>query len=55
MRARPAQSTGIITDPLPPLVDNHVTWLTTLVAEKTARFRELGGTGPVRVVLLGHS
>ncbi|BGP05328.1 hypothetical protein JCM10049v2_001133 [Rhodotorula toruloides] len=36
-------------------VDNHVTWLTTLVAEKTARFRELGGTGPVRVVLLGHS
>ncbi|GAA6041294.1 hypothetical protein JCM8097_001321 [Rhodosporidiobolus ruineniae] len=36
-------------------VDNHVVWLTQLVAEKTALFRERGGTGPVRVVLLGHS
>ncbi|BGP45523.1 hypothetical protein JCM10450v2_001342 [Rhodotorula kratochvilovae] len=36
-------------------VDNHVVWLTELVAEKQAMFRERGGTGPVRVLLLGHS
>ncbi|GAA5885174.1 hypothetical protein JCM6882_007261 [Rhodosporidiobolus microsporus] len=36
-------------------VDNHVAWLTQLVAEKTALWKERGGTGPVRVVLLGHS
>ncbi|GAA5875329.1 hypothetical protein JCM1840_001931 [Sporobolomyces johnsonii] len=36
-------------------VDNHVTWLTKLVAEREAEYREKGGTGPVRVVLLGHS
>ncbi|GAA6047729.1 hypothetical protein JCM3770_001748 [Rhodotorula araucariae] len=36
-------------------VDNHVVWLTELVAEKQAAFRERGGTGPVRVILLGHS
>jgi hypothetical protein len=37
------------------VVDNHVVWLTELVAEKKALFRERGGTGPVRVVLFGHS
>ncbi|CEQ39247.1 SPOSA6832_00751 [Sporobolomyces salmonicolor] len=36
-------------------VDNHVTWLTNLVAERQAEYREKGGKGPVRVVLLGHS
>ncbi|GAA5829159.1 hypothetical protein JCM11251_004145 [Rhodosporidiobolus azoricus] len=36
-------------------VDNHVAWLTELVAEKTALWKEKGGTGPVRVILLGHS
>ncbi|GAA5954406.1 hypothetical protein JCM8115_004578 [Rhodotorula mucilaginosa] len=36
-------------------VDNHVTWLTDLVAEKTAEYRQAGGTGPVRVILFGHS
>ncbi|GAA5973312.1 hypothetical protein JCM11641_003067 [Rhodosporidiobolus odoratus] len=36
-------------------VASHVAWLTQLVAEKTALYRERGGTGPVRLVLLGHS
>ncbi|BGP18978.1 hypothetical protein JCM10213_002602 [Rhodosporidiobolus nylandii] len=36
-------------------VDNHIVWLTQVVAEKTALFRERGGTGPVRLVLVGHS
>ncbi|GAA5998020.1 uncharacterized protein JCM10292_002266 [Rhodotorula paludigena] len=36
-------------------VDNHVTWLIQTVAEKQARYRELGGTGPVRLILMGHS
>ncbi|TNY20065.1 hypothetical protein DMC30DRAFT_273263 [Rhodotorula diobovata] len=36
-------------------VENHVTWLEDLVKDKEAMFRERGGTGPVRVVLLGHS
>ncbi|GAA5868229.1 hypothetical protein JCM8547_002284 [Rhodosporidiobolus lusitaniae] len=36
-------------------VDNHVMWLTTLLAEKKALWKERGGTGPVRLVLFGHS
>ncbi|GAA5865777.1 hypothetical protein JCM3774_003088 [Rhodotorula dairenensis] len=36
-------------------VDNHVTWLTQLVAERTAAYRARGGTGPVWVILFGHS
>ncbi|POY76015.1 A/B superfamily hydrolase [Rhodotorula taiwanensis] len=36
-------------------VDNHVTWLTNLVAERTAKYREAGGKGAVRVILFGHS
>lgn len=36
-------------------VDNHITWLTKLVAEKKAEYREKGGKGPVRIILLGHS
>ncbi|GAA6062581.1 hypothetical protein JCM10212_004176 [Sporobolomyces blumeae] len=36
-------------------VDNHITWLTTLTAEKTAEYREQGGKGPVRILLFGHS
>ncbi|GJN88077.1 hypothetical protein Rhopal_001033-T1 [Rhodotorula paludigena] len=36
-------------------LDNHVTWLIQTVAEKQARYRELGGTGPVRLILMGHS
>ncbi|GAA6006176.1 hypothetical protein JCM10207_000551 [Rhodosporidiobolus poonsookiae] len=36
-------------------VDNHVVWLTQLIAEKQALYRERGGTGPVRVILFGHS
>ena len=39
----------------PPPVEHHVTWLTDLVAEKTAEYRQAGGTGPVRVILFGHS
>ncbi|GAA6024825.1 hypothetical protein JCM11491_005665 [Sporobolomyces phaffii] len=36
-------------------VDNHITWLTNLVAEKKAEYRDRGGSGPVRLILLGHS
>ncbi|GAA5929111.1 hypothetical protein JCM3775_006738 [Rhodotorula graminis] len=36
-------------------VVNHVTWLKELVKEKEAMFRSRGGTGPVRVILFGHS
>lgn len=34
-------------------VDNHVAWLTNIVLEKEAAFKEKGGSGPCRVVLLG--
>ncbi|SCZ91909.1 BZ3500_MvSof-1268-A1-R1_Chr5-3g08213 [Microbotryum saponariae] len=36
-------------------VDKHVSWLTDLVATKKCEFSEKGGTGPLRVILLGHS
>ncbi|GAA5976681.1 hypothetical protein JCM5350_006719 [Sporobolomyces pararoseus] len=36
-------------------VDNHITWLINLVAEKKAAYRERGGTGSIRLILLGHS
>ncbi|GAA5908890.1 esterase/lipase family protein [Sporobolomyces salmoneus] len=36
-------------------VDNHITWLINVVAEKKAEYRSRGGTGQVRLILLGHS
>ncbi|KAI5477798.1 hypothetical protein MNV49_005882 [Pseudohyphozyma bogoriensis] len=36
-------------------VVNHTDWLEGMVATKTKEYRDKGGTGPVRVVLLGHS
>ncbi|KAM0792888.1 hypothetical protein ACM66B_002650 [Microbotryomycetes sp. NB124-2] len=36
-------------------VDNHVSWLTTTIAERKAEFQEKGGKGSTRVILLGHS
>ncbi|KDE05870.1 hypothetical protein MVLG_03813 [Microbotryum lychnidis-dioicae p1A1 Lamole] len=36
-------------------VDKHVSWLTDLVATKKCEYTEKGGTGPLRVILLGHS
>ncbi|GAA5924635.1 esterase/lipase family protein [Sporobolomyces koalae] len=36
-------------------VDNQIEWLTNVVAEKKAEYRERGGTGQVRLVLFGHS
>ncbi|KAK4049387.1 hypothetical protein OIV83_004120 [Microbotryomycetes sp. JL201] len=36
-------------------VDNHVSWLTTTIAERKAAFEEKGGKGSTRVILLGHS
>ncbi|GAA5961633.1 hypothetical protein JCM3765_002658 [Sporobolomyces pararoseus] len=36
-------------------VDNHISWLINLVAEKKSAYRERGGTGSIRLILLGHS
>ncbi|GAA5870781.1 hypothetical protein JCM16303_001584 [Sporobolomyces ruberrimus] len=36
-------------------VDNQITWLTELVAEKKEAYRTRGGQGQVRLILLGHS
>lgn len=36
-------------------VDNHISWLSNIVVEREAEFKQKGGSGPVRVVLLGHS
>lgn len=49
------RQTMVRADRKPRAVDTHLKWLTELVAERRVAHEAKGGTGHIRVILIGHS